>query len=211
MTGNGRMSGDFNPGGAPTAKLRREDLYPLEQYAKIRPQFRAMVIKHKRNRQVAIGPNATLSFEDRLTMHYQVQEMLRAERIFEPDGIEQEIGAYNPLIPDGNNWKATFMIEYPDEQERRHALERLKGVEDRVWVRVENLEPVWAIADEDIDRENETKTSSVHFLRFQFDAPVVAAIKRGAEVRTGIDHAHYRHELILPAVVRDTLAADLIG
>ncbi|HKQ31022.1 MAG TPA: DUF3501 family protein [Burkholderiales bacterium] len=211
MSGNGLMNGGLHSDNAPASKLRREELYSLEQYAGIRPLFRAKVIEHKKNRQVAIGPHATLSFEDRLTMHYQVQEMLRVERIFEPEGIEQEIEAYNPLIPDGSNWKATFLLEYPDAEERRVALEGLKGIEDRVWVRAEGFEPVWAIADEDLERENDTKTSSVHFLRFQLDASIVAAIKRGAAVRMGIDHARYRHEVMLSATVRDSLAADLIG
>jgi hypothetical protein len=211
MSTNGVGNDGAHPNGARVPKLRREDLYSLEQYAQARAQFRAMVIKHKKNRQLEIGPNATLSFEDRLTMHYQVQEMLRIERIFEPGDIQQEIDAYNPLIPDGSNWKATFLLEYPDETERRHALTLLKGIEDRVWVRVERFEPVWAIADEDLDRENDTKTSSVHFLRFEFAPDLAAAIKRGADVRVGIDHAQYRHEVTLPAAVRDSLAADLVG
>jgi hypothetical protein len=211
MSGNGHTNGSPGADVVSTSKLKREDLYSLEHYAKIRPQFRAKVIQHKKHRQVAIGPNATLSFEDRLTMHYQVQEMLRIERIFEAEGIDQEIDAYNPLIPDGGNWKATFLLEYPEEHERRRALERLKGVEDRVWVRVEKLEPVWAIADEDLDRENDSKTSSVHFLRFQLSVPAIAAIKHGSPVSMGIDHPQYRYETILPIATRDSLAADLVG
>jgi hypothetical protein len=192
------------------AKLTRNDLYPLEQYAAMRQQFRAKVIEHKKLRQVAVGPNATLCFEDRLTMLYQVQEMLRAERIFEAQGIEEELGAYNPLIPDGTNWKATFLIEYPDIEERRVALEQLKGVEDRVWIRVADFEPVWSIADEDMERENDVKTSSVHFLRFELTPPMIVAVMRGAAVGLGIDHPAYRHEVspVSPAV-RDSLAADL--
>lgn len=200
------------PGNIPMPKLRREDLYSLEHYAKIRPQFRAMVIKHKQSRLVPIGPHATLSFEDRLTMHYQVQEMLRVERIFEADGIEQELEAYNPLIPDGSNWKATFMLEYPDVEQRQRALAQLKGIEDRVWVRVADAgsEPVWAIADEDLERENDSKTSSVHFLRFELTKQTIAVLKRGADVHIGIDHPQYRHELLLPPSIRDSLAADLL-
>jgi len=192
-------------------KLKREDLYSLEHYAQIRPQFRAMVIKHKQTRHVAIGLNATLYFEDRLTMHYQVQEMLRAERIFESDSIDEELSTYNPLIPDGSNWKATFMLEYPEQETRQRALVQLKGIEDLVWARVADFEPIWAIADEDMERENESKTSSVHFLRFEFTPSMIVAIKRGAAISIGIDHPQYRHEATIPAPVRDSLAADLIG
>jgi hypothetical protein len=201
------------PENIPMPKLTREDLYSLEHYAQIRAQFRAMVMKHKQTRRVAIGPNAALYFEDRLTMHYQVQEMLRAERIFESQGIEDELNTYNPLIPDGSNWKATFMLEYPDIEQRQHALAQLQGIEDRLWVRVAGagFEPVWAIADEDLERENESKTSSVHFVRFELSPPMIAAVKRGAAVSVGIDHPHYREETTLPAPVRDSLAADLIG
>lgn len=193
------------------SKLKREDLYSLEQYAQIRPQFRAKLIEHKKSRQVTIGAHATLYFEDRLTMHYQVQEMLRAERIFESEGIDDELAAYNPLIPDGTNWKATFMIEYPDADQRREALARLIGIEDRVWVQVAGFEPVWAIADEDIERETDTKTSSVHFVRFELTPAMIAAVKRGAGIRAGIDHAHYRHDVVLSPATRDSLAADLAG
>ncbi len=191
-------------------KLKREDLYPLEKYAEIRPQFRSKVIAHKKNRVVPVGPNATLHFEDRLTMHYQVQEMLRAERIFEPEGIAEELAVYNPLIPDGNNWKATLMIEFPDIEERRRQLQRLIGIEDKVWVRVEGFAPVYAIADEDIEREDETKTSSVHFLRFELTPEMIRAVKDGASVSVGIEHPQYTHQVDpLPSAVRDALAADL--
>ncbi len=190
-------------------KLKREDLYTLEQYAQLRAQFRAQVIAHKQTRQVNVGPHAALYFEDRLTMQYQVQEMLRVERIFEAEGIEDELATYNPLIPDGSNWKATFMLEYPDVDQRRQALAQLIGIEDRVWVRVADFEPVWAIADEDIKRENDAKTSSVHFVRFELTAPMIAAVKRAAAVRMGIDHSHYRSETTLTAATRDSLAADL--
>jgi hypothetical protein len=190
-------------------KLTRDDLYSLETYAKIRGDFRAQVMAHKKNRQVPIGVHATLYFEDRLTMQYQVQEMLRVERIFEQEGIEDELGAYNPLIPDGTNWKATFMIEYGNEEERREALGRLIGVEDKVWVRVGDHAPVWAIADEDLDRTAAEKTSSVHFLRFELTPEMAAAAKGGAAIAMGIDHPEYRYEVVTPPGVRDSLVADL--
>src|SRR3990172_10367639 len=148
-------------------KLNREDLFSLEKYAEIRPQFRAQVMAHKQNRQVAIGPHATLYFEDRLTMQYQVQEMLRIERVFEAEGIEDEVAVYNPLIPDGTNWKATFMVEIGDIEARRVALMQMVGIENQVWVQVAGSERVYAIADEDLERATEDKTSSVHFLRFE--------------------------------------------
>jgi hypothetical protein len=195
-----------------TGKLTPQDLYTLEAYARVRPDFRDKVIAHKLNRRVALGPNAVLLFEDRLTIQYQVQEMLRVERIFEPEGIEEELHAYNPLIPDGSNWKATLMLEYPDVEERRAALARLKGIEQQVWARVEGHAPVSAIADEDLERTTETKTSSVHFLRFELSPAMIAAVKRGADVAIGIDHAHYRYTLDpIARAVRDALAADLIG
>ncbi|MGA7801392.1 MAG: DUF3501 family protein [Gammaproteobacteria bacterium] len=191
-------------------KLTREALYGLEKYAEIRPQFRKQVMDHKKNRQLGIGPNATLYFEDRLTMQYQVQEMLRAERIFEVEGIDDELNAYNPLIPDGNNWKATFMIEVPDEDERRRVLAGLLGVEDCVWVQVAGHERVYAIADEDMERETADKTSSVHFLRFDLTAAMAAAAKEGAAIGVGIDHDGYRHALEpVPASIRESLVADL--
>lgn len=191
-------------------KLTRDDLYSLEKYSEMRPQFRAEVMEHKKNRQVPVGPNATLYFEDRLIMQYQVQEMLRAERIFETAGIQEELDAYNPLIPDGNNWKATFMIEYPDEAQRKQALGQLIGIEDRVWVKVEGYEPVYAVADEDLERETEEKTSSVHFLRFDLQPDMIAAAKDGAAISVGIDHERYDHKLDpLPANIRDALAGDL--
>jgi hypothetical protein len=190
-------------------KLEPEDLYSLEQYARNRAEFRTRVIAHKKNRQVAIGANVTVHFEDRLTMQYQVQEMLRIERIFEPEGIAEELGTYNALIPDGSNWKATFMIEYPDEEERRTALQRLKGVERHVWARVAGFGRVYAIADEDIARENDVKTSSVHFLRFELTKEMVGRVKHGAEVQIGIDHPAYDFTVAVPADVRASLAADL--
>lgn len=202
-------------------KLTREDLYGLERYAAERPAFRERVIRHKRARRLAVGPNATLHFEDRLTMQYQVQEILRTERIFEPAEIEAELEAYNPLIPDGSNWKATFMIEFEDEDERRAALARLVGIEDRVWVRVrmdgkeegeegDEAERVWAVPDEDLERAREEKTSSVHFLRFELPPEHAAAARAGAPVAVGIDHPQYPHRVDpVPEAVRAALAADL--
>ncbi len=191
-------------------KLTRNDLFSLEKYAELRPQFRAQVMAHKKNRQVAIGPNATLYFEDRLTMQYQVQEMLRIERIFEAGGINDELEAYNPLIPDGGNWKATFMVEFPDAEERREALKRLKGIETRVWARVAGFGPVRPHADEDLEREDEEKTSSVHFLRFELTPEMVKAVKQGAAIAMGIDHPAYVHQLdSIPQAARDSLARDL--
>jgi hypothetical protein len=191
-------------------KLGTGDLMSLEQYARERDQFRPRVIEHKRTRTIACGPNATWCFEDRLTVQYQVQEMLRIERIFEPEGIADELGAYNPLIPDGSNWKATLLIEFPDEAQRRVELARLKGIEDRCWVRVAAHDRVLAIADEDLERENDEKTSSVHFLRFELTPEMVAAVKAGADVSLGIDHDNYRHAVDpVSRAGRDSLAADL--
>ncbi len=191
-------------------KLTAKDLYSLEEYARVRSHFRAEVIAHKRNRQLAIGANATLYFEDRLTMQYQVQEMLRVERIFEPEGIAEELAAYNPLIPDGSNWKATFMIEYADVEERRLALARMGGIEDRVWVQVEDFERVLAIADEDMERETEEKTSAVHFLRFELTPAMVSALRSGARLAAGIDLDAYREEVNpVPDNIRQSLIADL--
>jgi len=190
-------------------KLTTDDLLPLERYHKERPRLRAEVLAHKRHRQAPIGPNVTLYFEDRVTMRYQVQEMLRVERIFESEAIAEELGAYNPLIPDGTNLKATMMIEYPDVEERRAALARLKGVEDSVYLEVGGLGRVFAHADEDLTRSDETKTSAVHFLRFELDAAMRSALKSGAPLALGVDHAHYRHELSGSAEMRKSLAADL--
>lgn len=189
--------------------LTRENLMSLEQYAQARPKFRAEVLAHKRDRQVAIGPHATLYFEDRLTMQYQVQEMLRIERVFEAEGIEDELSAYNPLIPDGTNWKATFMIEYDDVAERREALMNMVGIENRVWVQVGDSERIYAIADEDLERATEDKTSSVHFLRFELKPAMIAAVKRGAAISMGIEHEAYRYTVDVPANVRRSLANDL--
>ncbi len=192
------------------SRIALVDLMSLEQYARQREQFRARVMEHKKHRRLQIGPNATWLFEDRLMIQYQIQEMLRAERIFEPAAIEEELSAYNPLIPDGTNWKATFLIEYSDEGERRSALKQLLDIEDRCWVQVKGHERVYAIADEDLDRENDEKTSSVHFLRFEFDGPMRAALKAGVEVSAGIDHPNYLYAVRpLPPDVRRALVADL--
>jgi hypothetical protein len=192
-------------------RLAPEHLYSLQDYARLRPDFRARVMAHKEARKVPIGPNATLYFEDRLTMQYQVQEMLRIERIADPAGIADELAVYNALVPDGTNWKATFMMEYADAEERRKALAELKGVERRVWVRVAGFDPVYAIADEDLEREDETKTSSVHFMRFELTPEMCRAVKAGAAIAASIDHERYRHsvEAVAPAV-RDSLALDLM-
>lgn len=191
-------------------KLTPSDLYTLEKYIEIRPQFRAQVMAHKRNRQVPIGFHATLYFEDRLTIQYQIQEMLRIEGITDVRGIEEEIAAYSPLIPDGHNWKATLMIEYSNASERRHALVQLKGIERQVWIKVGDCEPSWGIADEDLDRESGEKTSAVHFLRFELTPAAIAAVKTGTPIGVGIDHAAYRHSIpVLPEVVRASLAADI--
>jgi hypothetical protein len=189
-------------------KLSATDLMSLERYARERPAFRATVLQHKRDRQVQVGPNAMWLFEDRVTVQYQVQEMLRAERIFEPEGIAEELEAYNPLIPDGRNWKVTLLIEFPDVAQRQRELARLKGIEDRCWVQVSGHERVFAIADEDLDRENEEKTSSVHFLRFELTPPMIASLRAGAAVGLGIDHEHYRQQL---DAVRDAVRASLLA
>lgn len=190
--------------------LKREDLMPLERYHSERPTFRSQVLDHKRSRKLALGPNATLCFESRLSIQYQVQEMLRVERIFEADAIQEELDAYNPLIPDGDNWKATFMIEYPDVEERRVALEKLVGIEHKVWARIGDAAPVFALADEDLERSRETKTSAVHFLRFQLTPDLVAAAKAGAPIAIGVDLPAYPHASDpVPEAARASLLADL--
>jgi len=172
-------------------QITRDTLMPLEAYAKARPEFRAKVMAHKKDRVLHLGGNITLIFEDELTIRYQVQEMLRAERIFEEEGINDELEAYNPLVPDGSNWKATMMIEYPDENERRVWLAKLIGVEDRVWMQVAGCDRVYAIADEDLERENAEKTSSVHFMRFELTPAMVKALRGGAGLAAGVDHPNY--------------------
>ena len=191
-------------------KLNRDNLMTLEAYAKARPAMRAQIIAHKKIRTVCLGDHVTLIFEDELTMRYQVQEMLRTERIFEEAGIQDEIDAYNPLIPDGCNWKATMMIEYADEAERRDMLTHLKGIEDKTWVRAVGQAKIYAIADEDLERENAEKTSAVHFMRFELDPASVNAIKAGAAISIGVEHPAYTAEITtLAETVRASLAQDL--
>ena len=190
-------------------KLTQGDLHSLEAYAKLRPEFRARVMEHKRNRRLPIGEHITLIFEDRLTMQYQIQEMLRVERIFEEQGILDELNAYNPLIPDGSNWKATMMIEYEDEEERRLALQGLVGIEDQIWVQIGDSDPIRAIADEDIDRSTQDKTSSVHFLRFELPAETVVELKNGASLRAGVSNPHYSYSAEVDGAIRESLIADL--
>ena len=182
----------------------------LEAYAKQRKAFRAKVIEHKKRRTVHVGEHVTLQFEDELTIRYQVQEMLRIERIFEEEGIQEELDAYNPLIPDGANLKATMMIEYPDPEERQRMLARLRGIEDKTWVQVEGCARVYAIADEDLERETEDKTSSVHFLRFELSDEMCKALKYGVGLSVGVDHAQYRASIEpLASDVRASLVSDL--
>jgi hypothetical protein len=191
-------------------KLSAGDLFSLERYARERGAFRAKVLEHKRARQLPVGPNTTWLFEDRLTVQYQVQEMLRAERIFEPEGVADELASYNPLIPDGQNWKVTLLIEFPDETQRLRELAKLKGIEDRCWVQVVGHERVFAIADEDLERENDEKTSSVHFLRFELTQGMIATLRGGAPIAAGVDHDHYRHAIAaVSAATRLALIADL--
>ena len=192
------------------ARLSHNDLYSLEEYDRIRPQFRAKVMEHKKHRRVQIGPNAALYFEDALTMQYQVQEMLRIERIFEYEGIQEELDVYNPLIPDGLNWKATFMLEFADVVERKAALAKLLGIDKAVWVEVDGFDKVRPIANEDLDRETEDKTSSVHFMRFELNQAMVDALQGGAGLSMGIDHPDYTYSVTaLPDAVRRSLLQDL--
>ena len=190
--------------------ITRDSLMSLEQYARERPAFRARVLAHKQNRSLALGDHLTLMFEDELTIRYQIQEMLRIEKIFEEDGIQGELEAYNPLVPDGSNLKATLLIEYPDVEERQRMLAHLKGIEDRIWVQVAGCERVWAIADEDLDRENDEKTSAVHFLRFEFTSEMKDRLKQGAPLASGADHSDYAAEVpVIPQNLRQSLLADL--
>lgn len=192
------------------SKLTRDDLYSLEEYDRIRNDFRKEVMSHKQNRRLPIGPNATLYFEDRKIMQYQIQEMLRAERIFQAEGIQDELDTYNPMIPDGSNWKATFMIEFDDADERRKQLARMVNIENTVWLQVEGFDRVTPFADEDLERATEDKTSSVHFLRFELDDDMIQALKNGASLSAGIDHDAYRHSVEpVPDNVRQSLLEDL--
>ncbi len=190
-------------------KLEPADLLSLERYARERAAIRARMIQHRTLRRLALGEHCSWSFEDRETVRYQVQEMLRTERLFEPADIDAELAAYNPLIPDGQNLKATLLIEYVDPAERARELARLRGFERRCWLRVADFEPVWAIADEDLERDNALKTAAVHFLRFEFSAAMIAHLRGGAALAAGVDHPHYRHEVSpLPAPLRTALLAD---
>ncbi len=191
-------------------KLTRSDLYTLEDYANKRNDFRKQVMEHKKHRHIRLGEHLGLYFEDHLTIHYQVQEMLRAERIFDSTGIEDELDAYNPLIPDGNNWKATMMIEYPDLEERKKALTQLIGIEDKIWIRVDNLEPIYAIADEDLERDNADKTSAVHFLRFELNDNMIKNLKGGSKLSIGVDHEVYSEQIdSIPQQTISSLINDL--
>src|SRR5256885_4161108 len=190
--------------------ITRESLLSLEKYARDRQSFRARVIEHKKSRTVRLGEHLTLLFEDELTIRYQVQEMLRIEKIFDEEGIEAELAAYNPLVPDGHNFKATMLIEYDDAEERRRALAQLKGIERKVWLQVEGCPRVFAIADEDLDRETDAKTSSVHFLRFELSDEMIAALKYGVALGFGVDHPNYQAEIpAVGAATRQSLVADL--
>jgi len=189
-------------------KLSRDDLYSLEQYASVRDEFRSGVLEHKRDRRLELGTNAALYFEDRMTMQYQVQEMLRIERIFEADGINEELEAYNPLVPDGSNWKATFMVEFPDAEERQVMLQQLVGIENLVYMQIGELDKCFAIADEDLERADEIKTSAVHFLRFELGSDQVAALKEGAVLTAGIDHDRYKVKI---SPVAENIRLSLLG
>jgi hypothetical protein len=189
--------------------LTREQLFSLEQYAEKRPAFRAQVIEHKKNRRVDIGPNLSLYFEDRLTVQYQVQEMLRIERIFEADAIQEELDAYNPLIPDGSNLKCTAMFEFTDVAERRRRLAELSGVENHVWLQVDDLEKVYAIANEDLERSTDEKTSAVHFMRFELTEKMKRALAEGGTLSFGVEHDLYRYSVHLNEPTRQALLGDL--
>ena len=191
-------------------ELTRDDLMSLEKYAEARSEMRSKVMAHKKSRNLAIGPNVTLYFEDRLTIQYQVQEMLRAEKIFDADGINEELEAYNPLIPSGTNWKGTMMLEYVDVDERIKALEQLIGIDRKTWVQVEGFDKVFAISNEDLERETEEKTSAVHFMRFELSSEMIDAAKGGANISVGIDHDFYHHAVSpVPENYRQALVNDL--
>ena len=191
------------------APLTRSDLLSLEQYAQQRDAFRSRVIAHKKHRRIGIGPNLYLYFEDRLTIQNQIQEMLRIEKIFEANGIEEELDTYNPLIPDGHNLKATAMLEYQDVEERKKQLALLRGIEDLVWIQVDGFDRVYAISNEDLERSNEEKTSAVHFMRFELDTDMIAALKSGADILMGVSHEASRHAVKVDEPTRATLLQDL--
>ncbi len=190
-------------------QITRTDLMSLEQYAERRPEFRQQVLAHKKYRQVTLGPNSTLYFEDRLTLLYQIQEMLRIEKVFEADGISEELEVYNPMLPTGRNFKATFMIEFTDPQERVVQLEKMVGIEDLVWMQIGGFNKVWAIADEDLERSTETKTSAVHFMHFELSDDMASALKSGADWQMGIQHPAYTYEQIIEGSTRENLIKDL--
>lgn len=190
-------------------QLSRKDLWSLEEYAEKRSDYRQQVMAHKKTRQVALGPNATLYFEDRLTIRYQIQEMLRIEKVFEAEGIEDELEAYNPLIPDGKNLKATFMIEYSDPEVRAAQLQKMIGIEDLVWIQVNDLDKVWCISNEDLERTTATKTSSVHFMRFELSDEMISALKNGGELKMGVEHSVYTHQVSVNDETRASLINDL--
>ena len=189
--------------------LKREDLLSLEDYASQRADFRRKAMDEKKIRVVHVGPHVTLHFENRFLVQYQIQEMLRIEKIFEAEGIQDELDAYNPMVPTGANWKATMMIEFPDPEERKEQLAKLIGIDRKTWVQVDDLDRVYAISNEDLERETEEKTSSVHFMRFELTPEMVEAAKAGAPIRVGIDHPHYQHEVTLDEETRRSLVADL--
>ncbi|MBD3670839.1 MAG: DUF3501 family protein [Gammaproteobacteria bacterium] len=192
------------------SKLTRDDLYSLEEYSKVRPEFRGKVMEHKKSRKLHLGDHVTLYFEDRLTMQYQIQEMLRAERIFESEGIQEELDAYNPLIPDGSNLKATMMVEYSDADERKEALAKLIGIDDQIYLQVEGFDKVYPICDEDLERDTDEKTSSVHFMRYELSQDMVKALKDGAAMNAGVEHEHYRVDVTpIRQDIRDSLTTDL--
>jgi len=189
-------------------QLKKSDLYSLEKYATLRDDFRAEVMAHKKLRYIQLGENLRLLFEDRMTMQYQVQEMLRIEKIFEADGINEELEAYNPLIPDGENLKAVMMIEFSDVDERKDALAKLIGVERETWLQVDDFDKVYPISNEDLERETDEKTSSVHFMRFEFTPEMISALKNGAEMKAGVDHTDYHHQVIIEDAVLQSLVGD---
>jgi len=191
-------------------KLTRKDLYSLEEYSAMRDEYRRKIMAHKENRRLELGDNILLSFEDRQIMQYQVQEMLKAEKIFEAEGIEEELAAYNPLIPDGTNWKATMLIQYPDVEERQKQLTRLIGIEDKIWMQIEGFDKIYAIADEDLERDNAEKTSAVHFMRYELENDMIAAVKTGAAISAGVEHENYQAVVSpIAANIRDSLSTDL--
>ncbi len=191
-------------------KLTREDLYSLEDYAAMRDDYRKKIMEHKKDRRLELGENVLMMFEDREIMQYQVQEMLKAEKIFEADGIEEELAAYNPLIPDGTNWKATMLIQYPDVEERQKQLAKLIGIENKIWMQVEGFDKIYAIADEDLERDTAEKTSAVHFMRYELSSDMIDAVKNGAAISAGVDHENYQASVNpIPENIRDSLASDL--